>query len=364
MSPVPPAIKVANVAVELETTEMNALVLVNYNTFTISKLRKPSAGRDEVVVRVRACGICGSDVHGMDGSTGRRLPPVIMGHEAAGEVAAVGSAVTEWRVGDRVTFDSTISCGRCGHCARGEVNLCDARRVLGVSCEEYRQDGAFAEYVVVPRHIVYRLPDQVPFEHAALIEPFAIAMHALRRRPAGINDTAMVIGCGMIGLALLQLARLAGYGRIMAVDTQADRLGQARQLGAHDTINSSQENAAARALALTGGRGADQVFEAVGVAATVRLAIDAVRKGGGVTLVGNVTPEVPFGLQRVVTREISLLGSCACAGEYPACIELMGRGAIDPRPLLSAVVPLDEGAHWFHRLHAREPALLKVVLVP
>lgn len=343
---------------------MYALVMSEYKVFAHSVIRRPCVGADDVLIRVRACGICGSDVHGMDGSTGRRLPPIVMGHEAAGEVAAVGASVTEWRVGDRVTFDSTISCGRCPHCARGEVNLCNDRRVLGVSCEEYRRDGAFAEYVAVPRRILYRLPDHVPFEHAALIEPFAIALHAIRRRRVEINDTALVIGCGMIGLTLLQLVRLAGYGRIIAVDTQADRLGQARQLGADHTIDASKEGAAGRVLALTGGQGADQVFEAVGVAATVRLAIEAVRKGGGVTLVGNVTPEVPFGLQRVVTREISLLGSCACAGEYPACIDLMARGAIDPRPLLSAVAPLHEGAQWFQRLHAREPGLLKVVLVP
>ena len=128
---------------------------------------------------MRACGICGSDVHGMDGSTGRRIPPLIMGHEAAGEIAEVGAGVSGWKPGDRVTFDSTIYCGRCWHCLRGEVNLCDERRVLGVSCAEYRRDGAFAEFVAVPERILYRLPDDLSFEQAAMVEAVSVAVHAV-----------------------------------------------------------------------------------------------------------------------------------------------------------------------------------------
>jgi L-iditol 2-dehydrogenase len=133
----------------------------------------PAAG--EILVRVRACGICGSDVHGLDGSTGRRIPPLVMGHEAAGEVAAIGAGVSDLAPGDRVTFDSTIFCGRCFFCLRGEVNLCDNREVLGVSPGPYRRHGAFAEFVAVPRRIVYRLPDTLSFERAALIEAVAFA---------------------------------------------------------------------------------------------------------------------------------------------------------------------------------------------
>ena len=124
----------------------------------------PDLAPDEVLIRVRACGVCGSDVHGFDGSTGRRIPPLVMGHEAAGTVETVGDAVREFGAGDRVTFDSTVSCGRCDYCARGQVNLCDNRMVLGVSCADYRRHGAFAEYVSVPARIVYRLPDGLPFE--------------------------------------------------------------------------------------------------------------------------------------------------------------------------------------------------------
>ena len=134
-------------------------------------------------MRVRACGVCGSDVHGYDGSTGRRIPPLVMGHEAAGVIERIGSGVTDLAPGDRVTFDSTVSCGHCAFCLRGQINLCDRRTVLCVSCGDYRRHGAFAEYVSVPARIVYRLPDAVPFEHAALIEAVSVAVHDLRRRP-------------------------------------------------------------------------------------------------------------------------------------------------------------------------------------
>src|SRR5947209_1500247 len=150
---------------------MKALVLKEYKQFEFTDVPVPDIGTEEVLIQVKACGICGSDVHGMDGSTGRRIPPVIMGHEAAGVISKVGPAVTGWQVGDRVTFDSTIYCGKCYFCRRGEINLCDNRRVLGVSCGDYRQHGAFAEYVAVPQHILYRVPDWLPFSKAALVEP-------------------------------------------------------------------------------------------------------------------------------------------------------------------------------------------------
>src|SRR3954464_4097913 len=124
------------------TKDMDALLLTEYMKLEMVQMGQPEIGPDDVLIRVRACGICGSDVHGMDGSTGRRIPPIVMGHEAAGVIARVGSGVSQWKEGGRVTFDSTIYCGECWHCRRGEVNLCDNRRVLGVSCGDYRQDGA------------------------------------------------------------------------------------------------------------------------------------------------------------------------------------------------------------------------------
>jgi L-iditol 2-dehydrogenase len=343
---------------------MKALVLQEYRRFEYQDVPEPVCGPEDVLVSVKACGICGSDVHGMDGSTGRRRPPIIMGHEAAGIIRQTGSGVSDWKVGDRVTFDSTIYCGRCDFCRRGRINLCNRRRVLGVSCEEYRQAGAFAEFVAVPQHILYRLPEKLSFAHAALVEPFSIAFHAARRAPLTLNDTAVVVGAGMIGLALVQTLRAAGCGRIVVVDVAPDRLAQAAGLGASDTINSAQANAVDKILQWTDGVGADVAFEAVGINATVAMAIRSVRKGGAVILVGNITPQVELPLQAAVTRELTLFGSCASAGEYPACLDMLARGSINAAPLLSAVAPLADGAAWFDRLYRQEPGLLKVVLTP
>ncbi len=343
---------------------MKALVLEAYNTFVLRDVPDPVPGPGEVLVAVKACGICGSDVHGMDGSTGRRRPPIVMGHEAAGVVAAAGPGVTGWAAGDRVTFDSTVSCGACWHCRRGEINLCDNRRVLGVSCEEYRRDGAFADLVAVPAAILYRLPGGLAFEHAAMIEAVSIAVHAARRAAMPLGAAVAVVGAGMIGQLVIQAARLSGCGRLVAVDPDPARRELARRLGADDALDPAAGDIPARVGALTEGRGADFVFEVVGAPDPFRTAVAAARKGGVVTLVGNLAPRVELPLQAVVTRELSLLGSCASRGEYPACIELLAGGRIDVKPLLSAVAPLADGPAWFDRLHRREPGLMKVVLRP
>ncbi len=342
---------------------MKALVLKDYRRFSYEDVPSPKFGPEEVLVAVKACGICGSDVHGMDGSTGRRRPPIIMGHEASGLIAEVGAGVKGWKPGQRVTFDSTIYCGSCEFCRRGQVNLCNQRRVLGVSCEDYSQNGAFADFVAVPQRVLYRLSDALSFEHAALVEPFAIALHAVRRAPLASNDAAVVIGCGMIGLALIQTLRASGCGHIIAMDMAPDKLAQAQKLGASHVLDSTGAPLE-EILSLTHGLGADMAFEAVGIGATVDVAVRCVRKGGCVVLVGNVAPKVELPLQFAVTRELSLLGSCASAGEYPACLEMLASGAISAAPLLSAIAPLQQGAAWFDRLYAKEPGLLKVVLTP
>lgn len=343
---------------------MKALVLKAYNEFEVKEVADPRAGPSEVLIRVHACGICGSDVHGMDGSTGRRQPPIIMGHEAAGIIESVGEEVSTWRAGDRVTFDSTIYCGSCNNCRTGRVNLCDARRVLGVSCDEYRQDGAFAECIVVPEHILYRVPDGLSLEHAALAEPAAVAAHAVGRALLHLGDTAVVIGAGMIGLLILQMLRARGCGRIVAVDVDSLRLELALKLGADFTVNASEGKVLERVLACTGGQAAHIAYEAVGRSETVDTALHAVRKGGAVVLVGNVAPRIDLALQTAVTREITLHGSCASSGEYPIALNLMASGAVQIDPLISAVAPLEDGPAWFRRLYERQPGLMKVLLTP
>jgi L-iditol 2-dehydrogenase len=314
----------------------------------------PAIAEDEVLVRVRACGICGSDIHGFDGSTGRRIPPLVMGHEAAGEIQTVGAAVKDFRAGDRVTFDSTVSCGRCSYCERGQINLCDNRTVLGVSCGDYRRHGAFAEFVAVPARILYHLPAALPYEHAALIEAVSVAVHAVERKVPKPTDNVLVVGCGMIGLLVIQVLRDKGCRHIVAVDPDPGRRGLAERMGAERTVDANEPQTAT----------ADVAFEVVGRAETILAAIRSVRKGGTVVLIGNLSPRVELPLQEVVSRELSLLGSCASSGEYPRCIELMARGAVDVTSLISATAPLDDGPAWFDRLHRGERGLMKVILQP
>lgn len=343
---------------------MKALVLQAASQFELTELPTPAPEPGEVLVRVRACGICGSDVHGMDGSTGRRIPPIVMGHEAAGEIAAVGRDVTGWKPGDRVTFDSTISCGACWYCQRGEVNLCDRRQVLGVSCSDYRRHGAFAEYVCVPARILYRLPDGLPFEQAALVEAVSVAVHAVARARPAPGETAVVVGAGMIGLLTIQALRAAGCRQIIAIDVTDDRLAAAQSVGASLGLKAGDAETLPQVRAHSSGRGADLAFEAVGLSSTVTQAVACLRKGGRLTLIGNVTPTIDFPLQSVVTREISVAGSCASSGEYPLCLDLISRGGIDVRALISATAPLADGPTWFARLQAREAGLMKVILLP
>ncbi|HEV2323809.1 MAG TPA: galactitol-1-phosphate 5-dehydrogenase [Terracidiphilus sp.] len=343
---------------------MKALLLSENSHLEIADLPRPGIGPDEVLVRVAACGICGSDVHGYDGSSGRRIPPIVMGHEAAGTVAAVGAGVSGYKAGDRVTFDSTVYCGECEFCRRGEANLCDNRQVIGVSCGDYRRHGAFAEYVVVPARILYHLPENFEFSEAAMLEAVSVALHAVGVSEVRPGETALVIGAGMIGLLTLQAARAAGAGRVLIADVDPTRLKLARQLGADETIQVSGSNLVSEVMKLTDGRGVDVSYEAVGRNETVTAAIDATRKGGTVTLIGNIKPEVTLPLQKVVSRQIRLQGSCASAGEYPQAIEMIADGRIQVKPLITAVACLEEGPRWFERLHAGEPNLMKIVLTP
>ena len=343
---------------------MKALILRDYNELVYEEAPDPEPGPEDLLIRVRACAICGSDVHGMDGSTGRRIPPLIMGHEAAGEVVAAGPQVRGFEAGDRVTFDSTIYCGWCRYCRAGRINLCEQRRVLGVSCAEYRQDGAFAEYVVVPARAAIHLPDGLSFERAALVEPLAIALHAVNRTPLRLNDTAVVIGAGTIGLLIIELLQLSGCRSIIAVDRAASRLEMAVRLGATHTLLADEGDVPMKIQQLTGGRGADVAFEAVGTTSAVQIAMAALAKGGDLVLIGNLAAGIEFPLQQAVARELSIYGSCASAGEYEKGLDLIARGAVDVEPLISAVAPLAEGVLWFERLRRGASELIKVILVP
>jgi len=339
---------------------MEEYTKLQYTDFPDPKIENPN----DVLVRIKAVSICGSDVHGLDGSTGRRQPPIIMGHEASGEIVETGRAVNSFKKGERITFDSTIYCGDCFYCRNGYVNLCDSRKVIGVSCDEYRRHGAFAEYLVVPDRVCYRLPDDISWEEAAVTEPAAVAAHALRITPVSLNDSTAVVGTGLIGLILIDILKTSMSGIIIAIDTDPSRREAALLRGADFAFDPTHADTIKKIIELTGGRGVDRTFEAVGASASIKTAVSITRKGGSVTLIGNISPTIDFPLQSIVSRQISLLGSCAICGEYPIVLDLMNRKKINVKSLISRTAPLFEGQFWFNKLRNREDNLLKVVLIP
>lgn len=343
---------------------MKALVLEKYNDLVYKDVPDPSILSNEVLVKVKACGICGSDVHGLDGSTGRRIPPIIMGHEASGIIVKTGTEVSGWETGDRVTFDSTVYRLNDWFTLNGSYNLSDNREVLGVSPGTYKRDGAFAEFIAIPQHILYKIPDHVTFEQAAMVEAVAVALHSINISGIKTGNKCVVVGAGMIGIFILKLLKLSGASRVIAIDINPKHLEQAEKAGADQILLATDEKLVEKVLALTNGRGADISFEAVGRSESVNIAIDLLRKGGKAVLVGNISPTIDFPLQKVVTSELKVVGSCANRGEYDIILDLLESGKICVDDQISAVVPLSEGAIWFEKLYKKEDGLNKVILVP
>jgi len=343
---------------------LKALIYTKPYTLEYSDYPDPSAGYDDVLVRVKACGICGSDVHGFTGKTGRRIPPLIMGHEAAGIVATPGKNVRDFRKGDRVCFDSTVYCNKCEACRMGLFNRCDERQVLGVSVPSFKRHGAFAEYVAVPWWIVSKIPDELSFVHAALLEPASIGVHAANRVPISSDDTVVVIGAGTIGLFILQAARLRGAAKVIAVDISEFRLDIAEKLGADKLVNPLKSDLSEAILQETEGKGANVTLEAVGYAKTFAEAVSITRMGGYIVAVGNLEKSAEFDLQQLVAKEHTFIGSYASSGEFRDCIELVASGKINVEPLISDVLPLEEGPDAFDRLLKARENLLKIVLEP
>ncbi|MDR1558634.1 MAG: galactitol-1-phosphate 5-dehydrogenase [Clostridiales bacterium] len=344
--------------------KMIALVMVEYNHFEIQRIDIPIPDADEVLVKVKACAICGSDIHGMDGGTGRRIPPIVMGHEASGIIVKTGEAVKSYKEGQRVTFDSTVYCNKCKYCESGDVNLCDDRRVLGVSCGDYRMNGAFAEYVAVKEYTIYPLPENVSYEQAALVEPLSVAIHAIHRIVLNQDDSVAVIGAGSIGLMVISALKAMGLQTVISSDIDDNRLHRAMNFGATAVINTSRRDGLTEVLSLTNGKGTDASFEAVGLQDTVDLSVNCLRKGGKTVWIGNLAKTVQVPLQEIVTRQLSLFGTCACAGEYVESLKLISEGKVDAGALLSLKAPLENGGEIFHRLRSGKENLMKVILTP
>lgn len=338
---------------------MRALVFDGPGEMPLREHPDPSPAAGEVVIAVRASGICGSDVHGFLGATGRRRVGVVMGHEASGDVVEVGQDVTSVRAGDRVILRSILTCGRCERCRRGQPNLCRERQGMGMHF-----DGAYAERIVVPESLLLAMPDTLSYEDGALVEPLAVAMHAVNITPFALMDFVVVVGAGPIGLMTLLAARLRGAGSIVITDRSPHRLAVAGSLGADLTIDVTAQDPVELVLAATGGRGADAVLEAVGIGATAVQSLRVARAGGHVTWIGNSAPTAELPMQELVTRELTLRGSYGFHEEFEQAADALAAGSIDVRRIIERRAPLDEGSDLFRELGAGELDAVKVVLLP
>lgn len=307
---------------------------------------EPYASGRDVKIRVQWCGICGSDLH--EYSQGPFLIPVdrphpltaaraplVLGHEFAGDVVAVGDAVDGFRAGDRVAVHACLVCGTCYWCRRGQTNFC-----LQLGSTGLTRDGGFAEYALVPDYACFNLPASVPFEHGAFVEPLAVAIHAVRRAAVGLGTTVVVIGAGPIGLLVLQVTRAAGAARVWVAETVESRRLTAARLGATDVFDPTRINVGRAVHDLTGGIRADVAFDCAGGRDTLALALAATRRGGKIVNVAVPKPEA-FPFDRMLLHEKDLLMSYAYVDEAPAAVELLADGRVDCGPMITGRIPLE-----------------------
>jgi threonine dehydrogenase-like Zn-dependent dehydrogenase len=339
---------------------VKALRYPAWDVLEIGTVDDPAPRAGEAVLQVAAVGICGSEVEAVASRSPRRTPPLVMGHEFCGEIAALAPDVTEFKIGDRVVASSLIPCGHCASCRAGAVHLCPDRGIFGMN-----RPGAFAERVAVPVGVLLPLPERVSPLQGALVEPLANGVHVWSRVEQKFPETVVVIGCGAIGLLALQVARAGGALRLVGVDTSDARLQMAHAVGAEPLFNPGRDAVAAEIRAFTRGRGADVVVDAAGTAATRRLAVDAVRPGGEVVWIGTHGDATELSGRDIVLGERRVSGSYAVTYEdLRTAVALFAHGRIDIEPWVRPF-PLDEGARVFRQLLTAPSAeYAKAVLLP
>jgi L-iditol 2-dehydrogenase len=339
---------------------MRALLLDAERHLSLIDTAIPALERpDDVLVRVRAVGVCGSDLHGYLGHTGRRVPPLVMGHEATGEVIAVGAGVRRLRPGTRVATNTIAACGRCRPCLAGRRSLCEQRRILGMDAP-----GAYAEYVVWPEDSLPELPDGLSYEAGALAEPLAVALHAITIAAIKPGDVVFIAGGGPIGVLVHLLARFAGAGRIIVSDLHAERRASAAAFGADVVVDGARDDPVGVVREATGGSGADVAIEAVGAGVTARHSIDAVRNSGTVVWLGNSERRIEIDMQAVVTRDLVIRGSYGMtAQEFERALGLLASRRLPVGEIVGRYATLDDGPGLFEELLA-SPATIKCVIRP
>ncbi len=340
---------------------MKAAILNKAGVFDIKNVSYPEIGADEVLIKVMACGICGSDLHAYKGLSPDIKPPIILGHEFAGSVAKKGRNVKNVKIGDRVCVEPLSTCGGCYFCKKGEYNRCMYLGLIG--CQF---NGAFAEYCSVNKKWLHKLPENISYEEGAMMEPLAVAVHNVDRY-SGIRkgETAVIFGAGTVGNLVMQILKIKGISKVIVVDLVDWRLDLARKLGADVTLNFSNKNVVSEVLNITGGIGVDVVFEAAGNNEVLNQAIKIVRKGGEIILIGVYeNPIVKFNVMDIVFTELILKGSAIYCNDFETAIQLASHGKVNLKPLISNVLSLDEIDSAFKSAIKKVEPTLKILIKP
>ena len=337
---------------------MRALVYHGPKNMKIEQRPVPQPEAGQVRIRTAYAGICGSDVHGWLGITGRRTPPMVMGHEFSGVISALGEGVTDWKVGDRVTVHPMMSCGKCSYCAQGLTNLCTDRKLMGTMT----YDGAFVDEFCVPAENLCALPENVSLEVGALIEPFAVAYRGILHAGSVKGKTVMICGAGTIGLMALKVCKLLEAERVIVVDLSNDRLALARKHGADVTINGTEDIHAI----LTAAGLRDQIdvaVEAVGVTPTAQQTVAFVKTRGTIIWIGNNAPTVTVNMQSIVTRELQIFGSYIYTdADFRECVQMLSEKPQDFSGIISQVISVEQAQDVFEELSRGATAKIKVLV--
>ena len=342
---------------------MRAAYMTGLRQIEIRRVPRPEPGPGEVLVRVRAVGVCGSDVHYyLHGRIGPFVvnAPLILGHECSGEIVAVGAGVSPKRIGERVALEPGIPCRKCRHCKTGRYNLCPDVRFLATP----PVDGAFVEYLVFPEDFVFPLPATISLDEGALIEPLATGVYACRRAEVQPGAVVAVLGAGPIGLLTMQAARAFGAARVAVIDKFPYRVDLAKRLGA-DVAVLYESSESFRALSKELGAPPDVVFETAGSVATAQAAVHLAERGGKVVVIGLVPDDmVPLPVTTASTREVDIIGIFRYANVFPTAIEMVASRRVDVRSLISGSFSLDETQRALEAAEERKSTAIKFLVRP
>ncbi len=343
---------------------MNAIVLRNNpRRLCAEQMDIPRLEPDEVLIKVKSNGLCGSDVHGfLDENSKGRVDGLIMGHEAAGIISLTGENIHDWSIGERVVVNPQFRCNNCYACAHGWYNVCEKAKIIGSALRGFVQ-GAMADFVKVPASHLYSLPDSLSFDEGAMVEPVANAIHVVNRAGVSLGDNVAVMGAGTIGLCMVKMAKLAGAGRVIAIDIEDHHLELAKTFGADEVINSKECDPVEKVRELCGGIGTDVTLEAVGIGRTYAQAALMTRKRGTLAFFGAAKPTAEIELYPLLHRELNMVGCTGFDKECEIAIQMMANGSIDVKPLISHSFDMADSEKAIEAFLDPKQKVIKAVLV-